>query len=184
MMITEKSLSPWVGVFSLLNRTQKTEVSRPYQGPVHVMSFMQECRISKPCSSRSLLTCLESGGGGNKNTIKSWASTKFCFHLVLVAVFSVLCHIKRSWICALLLMPLPLLSNANWDVCLCHRWCTTQWTADLNKTRSTLQRTNKQGSCFATLSFVLGTSFIKKKKCSCLILYDERCETTSEWLSL
>lgn len=34
MMITEKSLSPWVGVFSLLNRTGKTEVSRPYQGPV------------------------------------------------------------------------------------------------------------------------------------------------------
>lgn len=162
MMITDKYLS------SLLNRSQKTEevyLAHISAQSVHVMSFMQECNISKPCSSRSLVTCLESGRK-NKNTIKSWASTKFCFHLVLVAVLSVLCHIKRTWICASLLMPLPLLSNANWDVCLCQRWCTTQWTADLNKTRSTLQRTNKQGSCscFATLCSWNGFIQNKKKK--------------------
>lgn len=80
-------------IFSLLDRTEKTEVSRSCQGqPGHVMSFMQECRISKPCSSRSLPTCLESGGA-NKNMIKSSAGTKMLFSFSTCrCVFSYMRH--------------------------------------------------------------------------------------------
>lgn len=97
---------------------------------LHVTSFMQECRISKPCSSRSLFTCLE------------WREneTQFIQLFNFISILQLFSFHARRGVLSLMQhqeehkssrWPIPSLSNANWAVLSpSRRRCTTGWTTD------------------------------------------------------